>query len=94
MTHSEKPAVVLAGMIIAAIYVIMLISLTRSSYFIGGAALDRTARRADVIAVNRVTPVADIGAARCTAPEPMTEDALQCLRATRTLRRLLGLRLE
>ena len=39
MPQNARPATVLAVMMIAAIYVVMLIGATRSRYFVGGAAL-------------------------------------------------------
>ena len=41
MAQGNRSALVLVGMIIAAIYAIMLVGLTRSTYFIGGAAFER-----------------------------------------------------
>ena len=93
MTQSERPAMVVSGVIIAAIYVIMLIGLTRSSYFIGGMALER-ASRGPVIAVNRLLPAPELGRPVCTAPEAGFDEPQECVRATRALRRLLGLRVE
>ena len=87
MAHSDKSAVVLTGMIIAAIYVIMLVGLTRTSYFIGGAALQRVPAPEIVAMTRSVPPPAAIRAA-CVAAEVRTKEPQDCALAAGRPQRL------
>lgn len=97
MTGSDKTAVTLAGMIVAAIYVIMLIALTRSNYFIGGDALAR-AHRTPALSARGVTDVGELTRSipplrdrkpQCTPIEIKAEAPADCARAAQALYRLL-----
>ncbi len=90
MARSDKTAMVLAGMIIAAVYVIMLIGLTRSTYFIGGAALMRTARTADFEVSTRSAGPLPASPPACPAPPVRVEELQTCAQATQLLQRLLN----
>jgi hypothetical protein len=93
MMQGEKPAVVVAVMVIAAIYVITLIGVTHSSFFVGGAALERSAR-APVVEANRFMLASEPAPPACVAPQIKVEEPPECVHAARTLRRLLGLQLD
>ena len=86
MTHSNKSPMVLAIMIIAAIYVVMLVGLTRSSYFVGGAALERKAPGFELAAESRIVVMPE---RVCLAPETNLAEPQDCANIPRALRRIV-----
>ena len=78
MAYDSKTPIVPVGMIIAAIYAIMLIGLTRSSYFVGGAAFERAGQATFALASSRSVPARTA----CAASELKAEDATTSCAAT------------
>jgi hypothetical protein len=81
----NRSPIILVGLIIAAIYVIMLVGLTRSSYFIGGAAFERPVQASGYeLATSRSVPAPVPSQPACAAPEakvapsPEPADAAWC----------------
>lgn len=88
MTQNAKPGTVFAVMMIASIYVIMLIGITRSHYFIGGAALERMAR-APAAATYQLAATPESDRPVCLVPPPKVEQTSNCDQPARPLHRLL-----
>jgi len=82
MAHDSKTPIVPVGMIIAAIYAIMLIGLTRSSYFVGGAAFERAGQATFALASSRSVPAPVPARTACAASELKAEDATTSCAAT------------
>jgi hypothetical protein len=78
MARSDRSATLLAAMIIATIYVIMLIGLTRSTYFIGGDALQRFSRRSAGLLPMTRSPPPPAGSSVCVPPELQAAISREC----------------
>ncbi len=91
MAQSNRSTLVLVAMIIAAIYVIMLVGFTRSTYFIGGAAFERSAKASYALAAES-RPVPAPMRSLCVALDAKLAEPRDCVLASQVPGRPPGLR--
>jgi hypothetical protein len=94
MGHSEKSAVVLTGLVFAAIYTILLIGMARTSYFVRGPLFDGRPASPQIKIANVASNNCEGTRPLCSDLDPDSAARPECARSAQALPPMLGLGAE
>jgi hypothetical protein len=94
MGHSEKSAVVLTGLVFAAIYTILLVGMARTSYFVRGPLFDGRPASPEIVAVNAARQTCEGIRPLCAGPYADNPAQPECARSAQAMQRMLSLEVD